>query len=55
VSWRPPPRIRAIAIGLITRGDELLVHRGHDVLWKHLDELGEEPLYPDGLLTLLRR
>jgi ADP-ribose pyrophosphatase YjhB (NUDIX family) len=30
VSWRPPPRIRAIAIGLITRGDELLVYRGHD-------------------------
>jgi 8-oxo-dGTP pyrophosphatase MutT (NUDIX family) len=30
VSWRPPPRIRAIAIGMIVRGDELLVYRGHD-------------------------
>ncbi len=30
MSWRPPPHIRALAIGVIRRGDELLVYEGHD-------------------------
>lgn len=30
MSWRPPPQIRAIAIGVIRRGDEILVYEGHD-------------------------
>jgi 8-oxo-dGTP pyrophosphatase MutT (NUDIX family) len=30
VSWRPPRRIRAVAIGVIRRGDELLVYEAQD-------------------------
>jgi hypothetical protein len=30
VSWRPSPRIRAIAIAVIWRGGEILVYEGCD-------------------------
>ena len=29
VSWRPSPQIRALAIGVIWRGGEILVYEGH--------------------------
>ena len=41
MSWRPPPHIRALAIGVIRRGDELLVYEGHD---RSKDETFYRPL-----------
>lgn len=41
VSWRPPLHIRAIVIGVIWRGDELLVYEGYD---RSKDETFYRPL-----------
>jgi 8-oxo-dGTP pyrophosphatase MutT (NUDIX family) len=30
VSWRPPPHLRAVVVGVIRRDDDFLVFEGHD-------------------------